>query len=101
MDDPVDGAVPEEVGDHLLAVLRAALSNVVRHARAAATTVVVRVQGDVMPRVTDNGIGRGASTRASGLRNLHQRAEILGGAMEVTGPATGGSCLEWRVPLGP
>jgi two-component system sensor histidine kinase DevS len=74
LDGPVDTAVSDEVGDHLLAVLREALSNVARHAHATSTSIVVRVDGNVALRVTDNGTGMVDVTRASGLRNMRQRA---------------------------
>ena len=42
---PVDSAVPEAVRPDLLAVLREALSNAVRHAHATAVQVRLRVTG--------------------------------------------------------
>ena len=50
-------------------------------------------------RVVDNGIGIGPRTRRSGLLNLANRAEELGGEMQVTSAEDGGTELEWRVPL--
>ena len=52
-------------------------------------------------RVIDNGIGIGPATRRSGLLNLANRAEELGGEMQVTAAEGGGTELEWRVPLDP
>src|SRR6266487_2111174 len=43
MEGPIDGAVPEPVRPAVLAVLREALSNVARHARASAVRVTVGV----------------------------------------------------------
>jgi signal transduction histidine kinase len=99
LDGPVDTAVSDEIGDHLLAVLREALSNVTRHAHATSTSIVVYVARNVMLRVTDNGVGRSYVTGDSGLRNLRPRAEALGGTMTMTGVPTGGTSLEWRVPF--
>jgi two-component system sensor histidine kinase DevS len=98
-DGPVDAAVPDEIGDHLLAVLREALSNVARHAHATSTSILVSVDGNVVLRVTDNGTGMVNITRASGLRNMRKRAEALGGTMTMTGAPLGGTSLEWQVPL--
>jgi two-component system, NarL family, sensor histidine kinase DevS len=62
----------------------------------------VEADGDLILRVTDNGTGMGPSTRRSGLANMSERAQRLGGTLNV-GPAdvtTGtGTLLEWRVPL--
>lgn len=41
----VDAAVPAEVGDDMVAVVREGLSNVARHARASSVTVDVKIEG--------------------------------------------------------
>lgn len=52
--------------------------------------------------VTDNGIGLREGGRSSGLRNLVERAEKLGGRMEVAAWGDGeGTRLQWQVPLTP
>jgi signal transduction histidine kinase len=65
--------------------------------------VSVAAGGDLTLRVTDDGTGIAAGTRRSGLANMAERAEHLGGTLR-TSPAdqeTGtGTVLEWRVPLG-
>jgi signal transduction histidine kinase len=95
----LDEAVPAEVGEHLLSVLREALSNVARHASASKVEVTVEVGPELILRVVDNGTGMKATKRRSGLANLAERAELLGGTLN-TGPADGGGTeLEWRVPL--
>ncbi|MDA8264749.1 MAG: PAS domain S-box protein [Actinomycetota bacterium] len=99
LDGPVDAAVSDEIGDHLLAVLREAMSNVARHAHATRTSIVVHVEDGVVLRVTDNGTGMVEDTCASGLRNMRQRAEACGGTMEMTGVPTGGTSLDWQVPF--
>ena len=50
--------------------------------------------------VADNGVGVPADSRRSGLRNLQERAERLGGFFEVGSPPEGGTRLVWSVPLG-
>jgi signal transduction histidine kinase len=90
-----------EVAEQALAVLREALSNVARHANATQVDVTADVDaaGLLTLRVTDNGVGIGLQTRRSGLLNLANRAEELGGEMQVTSADGGGTELEWRVPL--
>ena len=82
-------------------MLREALSNVARHAKATRVDVTADVDGTglLTLRIVDNGIGIGLQTRRSGLLNLANRAEELGGEMLVTAPDGGGTELEWRVPL--
>ncbi|MEU7912384.1 sensor histidine kinase [Microbispora bryophytorum] len=96
----LDNDVPAEIAEHLLAVLREALSNLVRHARATRADVTLHAaDGRLTLVVEDNGVGIPAEGRRSGLRNLADRAERLGGALTLTSPDTGGARLEWSVPL--
>ena len=91
--------VPPEAGEHMLGALREALSNAARHANAGKVDVTVEVGTELILVVRDNGIGIRDTARRSGLGNLAERAEMLGGAMHA-GPADGGgTTLEWRVPL--
>ena len=97
----LDTEISAEVADHLLAVLREALSNVVRHAKATRADVSVRSDGkQVTLIVKDNGVGVPEGGRRSGLRNLAERAERLGGTFEITRPEAGGTMLTWTAPLG-
>lgn len=88
------------VADHVVAVLSEALANTARHALADRAQVVLRTDGhDVSLTVTDNGVGIPPGGRRSGLRNMAERAERLGGHLDVSTPDGGGATLEWRVPL--
>lgn len=98
---PVDTALGPGIEPHLLATLREALSNVARHARASTVDVALEVGSDIVLRVADDGVGiPREQIRRSGLRNLSERAAALGGAMRVFSPRTGGTVLEWRIPIG-
>ena len=97
---PVDTAVPQEVRDQLLPVLREALSNLARHAAADHGEVDVAVEGgEVRLTVIDDGIGLSAGRAESGLRNARRRATALGGLLEVTPRTPRGTSFVWRVPL--
>ncbi len=98
---PVDAVVDAETREHALAVLREALSNVAKH--AAATSILVEIEVDtneLLLRVTDDGPGLPTTRHESGLLNIRNRAEQLGGAVRLTGSQSQGTTLEWRVPLG-
>ncbi|MEU8193213.1 GAF domain-containing protein [Microbispora amethystogenes] len=96
----LDSRVPPQAAEHLLAVLREALSNIVRHARASRADVTLDAARDRLTLVVeDNGVGVPAEGRRSGLRNLADRAERLGGAFALTSPPGGGTRLEWTIPL--
>ncbi len=97
---PVDSAVPDDIIPEILAVVREALTNVTRHAKANAVRVSVRAaDGQLAVVVQDDGVGADASLARGGLVNLLDRAADLGGTFEVRGGEGGGTVLAWRVPL--
>jgi signal transduction histidine kinase len=101
---PVDAGVPEEVRADLLAVLREALTNVVKHARARSVDVEVEVDAAadrVELRVRDDGVGPDPRAAAgNGTVNMLTRARRLGGTCALDRPDDGGALLVWSVPLG-
>ena len=104
MRGPLDTAVPAEVRPHLVAFLVEALSNVARHAKSEHVDVVVAVEGPVdTGRVTatvrDDGVGFATLERRSGLRNLRERAESVGGSFEIESTPGEGTVARWRAPL--
>jgi len=91
--------VPEDSARHMLVALRESLSNAARHAEASRVDVTIDAGSDLVVVVRDDGVGIRDSTRRSGLANLAERAEQLGGTLKV-GPADGrGTELHWQVPL--
>jgi signal transduction histidine kinase len=99
MEGLLDTAVPDYVGEHLLAVLGETLSNIARHAAASKVVVTVEAQHDLFMRVVDDGVGIRPGGRRGGLRNMAERAESLGGTCMVGPHEKGGTVVEWRVPL--
>ncbi|MGW0806055.1 sensor histidine kinase [Nonomuraea sp. NPDC002799] len=101
MEGQLDTLITPPVTEHLLAVLREALSNLLRHAKAAKAEVSVEVtDGRVTLTVADNGVGLPTDGRRSGLHNIQERAEQLGGSFVADSPPGGGARLRWSVPLG-
>ncbi|MGA8115785.1 MAG: GAF domain-containing protein [Actinocatenispora sp.] len=96
---PTDRTLPEPVRDQLVAVARELLTNVARHAGATRVEVELRVDGDVLLRVVDNGVGMPGGERRSGLRNLAERASSRGGELVVGTRPEGGTEAAWRIPL--
>jgi len=97
---PVDTAVPTNVGEQLLAVLREAISNIARHALADQAEVELAASAEeVVLTVTDNGTGLPADRVESGLRNARRRATTLGGSLELTPGQPSGTVLRWRARL--
>jgi signal transduction histidine kinase len=87
----------------LLAVVREALANVSRHARAGSVSVVVSFGASLRVEVTDDGVGVGAGAgadgRRSGLANLSQRAASRSGTVRLAAAEPSGTRLIWEVPL--
>ena len=91
--------VPPDVIAQVVAVVREALSNVARHAGASAAEITLTAGADLLLAVSDNGRGMGTVSRSSGLRNMRERAELLGGSFEVISEPGAGTRLHWRVPV--
>src|SRR6266545_3671450 len=95
---PLDAVVPEPIVEDLLAVVREALTNVVRHSQASQVDVeVAATSTQLTVDVIDNGVGIGEAARRSGLANLRDRAERHEG--ELTTPDHEGTHLRWTIPL--
>ncbi len=91
--------VDATLADHAEAVVREAISNVVRHAGARSVTVSVTVADDLTISVTDDGVGIGEDVTRSGLANLAGRASECGGRFSITPRPGGGTRLVWSAPL--
>ncbi|MDT5212604.1 MAG: hypothetical protein QOK18_843 [Mycobacterium sp.] len=91
--------VDATLADHAEAVVREAVSNAVRHAEATTLNVRVKVEDELTIEVSDNGRGMISPANESGLRNLRQRAEDVGGEFTVGTDPGGGTALRWSAPL--
>jgi signal transduction histidine kinase len=87
------------LADHAEAVVREAVSNAARHAHASTLTVTVKVEDELCIEAVDNGRGIPKNITGSGLTNLLQRAQQVGGTFAVESPPTGGTLLRWSAPL--
>jgi len=95
----------EEV--HVLQIVREALSNVIRHARAGRVAVQLQrtTDGAVLVVIIDDGIGPGSAPPGRGhygLMIMRERAASLGGSLEIAPGPAGGTrvCLRFRPRAG-
>lgn len=96
---PVSVLAPP-LSEDVEAVLREAVSNVVRHASATTVSINLSVRDDVTIEITDDGTGLPEElSRTSGLANLAARAEQSGGSFGIERAAAGGTVLRWSAPL--
>ena len=92
--------VSDELAEHAEAVVVEALSNAVQQSGAAAITLEVSVTDELLIAITDDGRGIPSDNqRHSGLADIAQRAEDLGGHCAITSPQNGGTQVCWSAPL--
>jgi len=97
---PLDTAVPDDLVDEALAVVREALTNVAKHAAATVVDLRIQVDRELSIEVVDNGVGLSESAeRRSGLANLAARANKRAGSFAAYRAPAGGTAIEWVVPL--
>jgi len=95
---PVEGSA----GVHIYRVLQEALNNVRRHSGAKEAWVRLKfLPGSLELEVEDHGKGIAAekSQRGIGLVAMRERAELIGGTLEVLQPASGGTLIRLRMPM--
>lgn len=101
-------ALPDERGlaprraSHILAVVQEALSNSVRHARCQHITLgaAYEASSDLLQLwIRDDGIGLHPDAVAGyGLRNMRDRARLLGGTLTIAPSDSHGTCITLTVP---
>jgi signal transduction histidine kinase len=94
---PVDGGV----GIHIYRVVQEALNNVTRHSGAREAWVRLRFLPQLLEvEVEDHGTGLvGQQTKQGiGLVAMRERAELVGGSIEFSQPAQGGTRVRLAVP---
>lgn len=86
---------------HLYHIVQEALNNVVKHAAASRVTVSLENNGNyLILTVSDDGKGFAGRVgkKGSGLKNMEDRARLLGGKLNLL-TTEGGTCLKVTVPM--
>ena len=98
-------AIREECAIHVYRIAQEALSNVGRHSGSAEAWVRLTCAGDGLElEVEDRGRGTSldhtarAVNRGMGLVSMRERAELMGGELQLRRPAEGGLTVYVRVP---
>ncbi len=100
LDMKVAGRLPEPVETAAYYTVSEALTNAAKHARATAVEIEAAVSdGALRVLVRDNGRGGADFSHGSGLLGLRDRAEALGGHLQLYSPAGKGTVLEIALPL--
>lgn len=88
---------------NIFLVVKEALHNVVKHAQATTVNVAMHLRGGTLvAEIRDDGRGLPADAAdgmGNGLRNMRKRVTDLGGTFGMSAPATGGTLIQFEVPL--
>jgi signal transduction histidine kinase len=85
---------PERIEVAVYYIVAEALTNIAKHAQAAAAVVNVRaIDGVVRVSVSDDGVGGADPSRGSGLVGLRDRVDTLGGTLTLSSPPSGTSLV--------
>jgi len=96
-----DEQLESDRANQLFRIVQEATTNALRHAQATRVSITgCEFRGLYVLRIADNGIGpQPVRADASGLRNMRERAAMVGGAFEF-GPGPDGGCeVVARIPL--
>jgi len=93
----------DKVASQLYRILREAIINANKHARATQIVLEVRrVRNELVFRVTDNGVGLSRKPKAGqglGFHIMQYRAQSIGARLEFESPKKGGSRVACHLPL--
>lgn len=79
-----------------------AITNAMKHSSATTIRIAAETTAtELMVTVTDNGHGGADETRGTGISGLKERAETLGGALNIDSPPGGPTTLRLRLPTTP
>lgn len=92
-------ALPAELESALAMIVREAVTNIQRHARARrAHVVLVAEGGGIALRIEDDGRG-GATEPGNGLNGMRERIGVLKGSLRIDSVPGRGTRIEARLPL--
>jgi PAS domain S-box-containing protein len=106
-DPAVEQFLPPEARAHVVYLAREAISNALRHAQATQVAIkLTREENRVVLTIVDNGRGFDNSTTMTtrersgrhGLRNMAERARLVGGRLEITSHQGEGTQVRLAVP---
>ncbi|MCU1439539.1 MAG: sensor histidine kinase [Rhodoglobus sp.] len=99
LSNSVDDA-PQAVQLAVYRIVQESLTNVLRHANATRATVDVRAEaGHYVVTIGDDGTGiQGDPDSGRGLLGMRERAELLGGTLDVSRAPQGGVLITARIP---
>lgn len=85
---------------HLFRITQEAVQNAIRHGNAEEIEISVHraQEGSLVLKVADNGIGFPKQTSGTGIRNMEQRATLIGGQLTISSTPDAGTTVTCSVP---
>ena len=97
------GRAEKEVSSTVYRIVQEAMTNAIRHAKAEKVTIKLRiVDGSIVARVTDNGVGFDVNAldgRGFGLTGMRERAALVGGTLDVKTAQGLGTSVSCAIPI--
>ncbi|WP_430388328.1 sensor histidine kinase [Dyella sp. 20L07] len=91
--------LPAQVEAPLALVLREAVTNIHRHARAnSASVTFISGKDSLQIQISDNGCG-GLAAHGNGVSGMRERIRALGGSLQIDSPPRRGTLLTVGIPL--
>ena len=97
-----DARLPPDVEVGVYRIAQELLTNVLKHAQARNVQVqLLRNKGHLVLIIEDEGVGfdQGRASNGMGMRNLHDRARVLRGTLDIVPGVDRGTIATLRVPL--
>ncbi|MDP9219958.1 MAG: CHASE3 domain-containing protein [Actinomycetota bacterium] len=95
-----DARLPEPIEVAAYYVVSEALTNATKHADASVVSVSVEQRDGILYlSIRDDGVGGADPALGSGLIGLRDRAEVLGGSIEIASPPGEGTLIFVELPL--
>ncbi len=99
-----NGGVSQEQATAIFRIFQEALTNILRHAQATRVNITIaEEEGAYVVEVRDNGRGiteeERTGSRSLGLLGMRERAQLIGGTIDLTGLPGKGTVLTVRMPL--
>ena len=93
-------SLPDVIEAHSRAVVIEGASNAVRHGAASLLKIqIARQERNIVLTIADNGRGIASQVRMqNGLQNMRDRAESIGGTMDIHSTPNVGTTVTWSVP---
>lgn len=96
--------LPQEQAAAIFRIFQEALTNVLRHAQATRVDVIAKKEaGEFVLTISDNGRGitedEQSGSPSLGLLGMRERANLIGGKIQITGVEGKGTVVTLRVPI--